>query len=97
MAIDTATIMTTIMSFVKSHWLELLIVLGIAWVVKNWQIILIGVIAVVAFSHYGYDLSSLTDMIMSYITGSSGGLPFNLDIFLNESVNQTLITNITGG
>ena len=95
MAIDTATIMTTIMSFVKSHWLELLIVLGIAWVVKNWQIILIGVIAVVAFSHYGYDLSSLTDMIMSYITGSSGsGIPLS---FLNQTINSTLNVNITGG
>ena len=87
MAIDTA-----IMCFVKSHWLELLIVLGIAWVVKNWQIILIGVIAVVAFSHYGYDLSSLADMIMSYITGSSGsGIPLS---FLNQTINYT---NITGG
>ena len=90
MAIDTA-----IMCFVKSHWLELLIVLGIAWVVKNWQIILIGVIAVVAFSHYGYDLSSLTDMIMSYITGSSGGgIPLS---FLNQTINSTLNVNITGG
>jgi len=90
MAIDTSTIIV----FVQSHWLELLIVLGIAWVVKNWQVILIGVIVVIVLAHQGYDLSSLKDLILSHIHLSSGGFPLSL---INSTINETInSTNITG-
>ena len=94
MAIDTAVIM----SFVQSHWLELIIVLGIAWVLKNWHVILIGVIVVIVLAHQGYDLNSLKDMILSHIHLSSSGFPLSLiNSTINETINSTNITNITGG
>ena len=94
MAIDTSTIIV----FVQSHWLELIIVLGIAWVVKNWQVILIGVIVVIVLASQGYDLSSLKDIILSHLNLSSGGVPFTLfHDMINDTINQTNITNITGG
>lgn len=87
MTMDTATII----AFVQSHWLELIIILGIAWVVKNWQVILIGVIVVIVLAHQGYDLSSLKDIILSHLNLSSGGgIPLS---FLNSTLNNT---NITG-
>jgi hypothetical protein len=93
MAIDIATIM----SFVQTHWLELIIVLGIAWVLKNWQVILIGVIVVIALSHYGYDMGSLKDIILSHLNLSSGSVPITLlNDIINNSINQTNIINITG-
>ncbi|WP_018153467.1 hypothetical protein [Methanothermococcus thermolithotrophicus] len=90
MALDTATIM----SFIQSHWLELLIVLGIAWAIRNWHVILIGVIVVIVLANQGYDLSSLKDIILSHLNLSSVGFPLS---FLNQTVNSTLNnTNILG-
>ena len=91
MAIDIATIM----SFVQSHWLELIIVLGIAWVLKNWQVILIGVIVVIVLASQGYDLSSLKDIILSHLNLSSGGgIPLS---FLNSTLNQTINNTFISG
>jgi len=91
MALDTATIM----SFIQSHWLELVIVLGIAWAIKNWRVILIGVIVVIVLANQGYDLSSLKDVILSHLNLSSGaGIPLS---FLNSTINETINnTNISG-
>ncbi|MCS3922593.1 hypothetical protein M2325_001289 [Methanococcus voltae PS] len=87
MAIDTSTILV----FFQSHILEIILIVALIFVLKNWKLILISILIIGLLSYFG-----VFSDILNTIFPSTGAIPLNLlnNSLLNNSINQTLNQSI---
>lgn len=89
---------SSILSIIQQHWLEVLIFLAIVIILKNLRWIIIAGIIFIVLLHFGY-LDDIKELILSY----SHSIPIPFDLFLNltnstnSTGNLTNITNFSGG
>ncbi|MCS3900837.1 hypothetical protein J3E06_000521 [Methanococcus voltae] len=87
MAIDTSTILV----FFQSHILEIILIVALIFILKNWKLILISILIIGLLSYFGF-----FDSLLNSIFPSTGVIPFNFlnNSLLNNSINQTLNQSI---
>jgi len=91
---------SSIFSLLQQHWFEVLIILGIAFILRNLKWIAIAVLVFLALSHFGY-LETIKEIILSHIPINSHEIPLNLlnDLInnsTNSTVNETINSTIGG-
>ncbi|ACV25395.1 hypothetical protein [Methanocaldococcus fervens] len=90
---------SSIFSLLQQHWFEILVVLAIAFFLRNLKWILIASVIFLALMHFGY-LETIKELILSHIPINSHAIPLNLlNDLINNSTNSTVneTINITGG
>ncbi len=82
---------SSILSIIQQHWLEVLIFLSIVFILRNLKWIIIAGLIFVVLLHFGY-LDSIKELILSYFNSfNSHVIPFE---FLQNLINSTNSTNI---
>ena len=88
---------SSILSLIQQHWLEILIILAIAFILRNLKWIAIAVLVFLALSHFGY-LDNIKELILSYFNSHGISLELLQNLTSNTTTsNTTIILTPRGG